>query len=97
MRIKWAAAAVLPVLAPRISADEIPQVLGRLATKDEPAGKIRVFAMVDAWTQWIMRPFHDMVFYILKFIPQDGTFDQPVPAQALVDKLTEKLSKGESV
>jgi hypothetical protein len=33
--------------------------LGRLGFKPEPAGKVRVFAMVDAWTHWILKPLHD--------------------------------------
>jgi hypothetical protein len=53
--------------------------LGKLGLKDEPAGKVRVFAMVDCITQWIFRPLHDRIFEILKLIPQDGTFDQERP------------------
>jgi hypothetical protein len=57
--------------------------LGRLGFKIEPAGKIRVFAMVDAWTQWVMAPLHDWVFSILRKLPQDGTFDQMAPIRRL--------------
>jgi len=53
--------------------------LGKLGLKDEPAGKVRVFAMVDCFTQWVFRPLHDRVFEILRLIPQDGTFDQERP------------------
>lgn len=53
--------------------------LGKLGTKEEAAGKIRVFAMVDAWTQWILSPFHKVLFDILRDIPMDGTFDQTKP------------------
>jgi hypothetical protein len=56
--------------------------LGKLGTKVEAAGKIRVFAMVDAWTQWIMSPIHELYFAILRKIPQDGTFDQLRPLGA---------------
>jgi len=56
--------------------------LGKLGTKVEAAGKIRVFAMVDAWTQWIMSPIHELYFAILQKIPQDGTFDQLRPLGA---------------
>lgn len=48
---------------------------GRLATKDEP-GKVRVFAMVDAVTQWFLYPLHKRLFEWLKGIPTDATFDQ---------------------
>nr|WPH57537.1 putative RNA-dependent RNA polymerase [Rhizoctonia solani mitovirus 127] len=53
--------------------------LGKLGTKEEAAGKIRVFAMVDAWTQWILYPIHRAIFMFLKDIPMDGTFDQKAP------------------
>lgn len=49
--------------------------IGRLAFKEEP-GKVRVFAMVDIVTQWILNPLHQWIFSILKKIPQDATFDQ---------------------
>lgn len=58
--------------------------LGKLGFKVEPAGKIRVFAMVDAITQMIMAPVHKLLFHILGKIPTDGTFDQLRPAKALV-------------
>lgn len=60
--------------------------LGKLGLKDEPAGKIRVFAMVDPFTQWLMKPLHDFLFSILRKIPQDGTFDQLAPVRALQDR-----------
>ena len=61
--------------------------LGKLALKLEPAGKVRVFAMVDAWTQWILYPLHKWIFNILKQIPNiDGTFDQLNPVSRLQDK-----------
>lgn len=53
--------------------------LGKLGTKDEAAGKIRVFAMVDAWTQWVLYPLHQLIFKILEGVPMDGTFDQTAP------------------
>jgi len=53
--------------------------LGKLGFKDEPAGKVRAFAMVDCVTQWVLKPLHDRIFEILRLIPQDGTFDQERP------------------
>lgn len=53
--------------------------LGKLGFKPEPAGKIRVFAMVDPWTQWLMSALHKAIFKLLEQIPQDGTFDQERP------------------
>lgn len=33
--------------------------LGRLSFKEEAAGKLRVFAMVDVFTQSMLKPLHD--------------------------------------
>jgi hypothetical protein len=38
--------------------NDSPVSLGRLSLKEEAAGKIRVFAMVDAFTQWALYPLH---------------------------------------
>jgi len=62
--------------------------LGKLSLKAEAAGKIRVFAIVDSWTQWMLHPLHTAIFSLLRKIPQDGTFDQYAPVRAL--KLTGK-------
>jgi hypothetical protein len=53
--------------------------LGKLGFKPEPAGKVRVFAMVDPWTQWIFNALHKGIFGLLEQIPQDGTFHQERP------------------
>jgi len=68
-----------------------PGTLGKLGIKEEAAGKMRVFAMVDAWTHWVLRPLHDAIFSLLRSVPQDGTFDQPRPAEALKNRLTRRL------
>jgi hypothetical protein len=60
--------------------------LGGLGLKPEPAGKVRVFALVDCVTQWVMDPLHKRLFTILGKIPQDGTFDQIKPLKALLQK-----------
>lgn len=60
--------------------------LGKLAYKPEPAGKIRVFALVDSLTQMIMKPVHDLLFSILRRIPTDGTFDQIRPVIKLIER-----------
>jgi hypothetical protein len=57
--------------------------LAKLGFKEEAAGKVRVFAMVDAFTQWVMKPIHDMIFSILRYLPTDGTFDQTRPVERL--------------
>jgi hypothetical protein len=61
-----------------------PRGIGKLGFKPEPAGKIRVFAMVDNVTQCVLKPVHDLLFSILRHLPTDGTFDQLGPAKALV-------------
>lgn len=50
--------------------------IGKLKTKKEAAGKVRVFAMVDVWTQSALKPLHEMLFSFLRTLPNDGTFDQ---------------------
>jgi hypothetical protein len=60
--------------------------LGRLALKHEPAQKVRVFAIVDGWTQSILKPLHDFLFSILSNIEQDGTFNQGAPLEKLISK-----------
>jgi hypothetical protein len=62
--------------------------LGRLAVKEEAAGKARVFAITDSITQSVMGPLSDAIFSILRRIPMDGTFNQSSPLDRLV-----KLSK----
>jgi hypothetical protein len=62
-----------------------PKGLGKLGYKVEPAGKIRVFAMVDSLTQCVMSPVHTLLFSILKRIETDGTFNQQRPAQRLIN------------
>jgi len=52
------------------------QKIGKLSKKAEAAGKIRIFAMVDVWTQSLLKPLHLALFDFLKSLPNDGTFDQ---------------------
>jgi len=51
-------------------------ILGRLSLKYEPAGKIRVFAIVDVFTQSALKPVHDWMFSLLRELSTDATFDQ---------------------
>jgi hypothetical protein len=68
--------------------------LGKLAIKEEP-GKVRVFAMVDYFTQVVMAPLHKFLFMVLESIPQDGTMDQSRPLDLLVNNLkTLKAASG---
>ena len=62
-------------------------ICGRLALLEEAAGKIRVVALADPWTQWALHPLHEWLFKILKEIPQDGTFDQLRPVERLLKRV----------
>lgn len=63
-----------------------PFIEGALAFLPEPAGKMRVIAMVDCFTQFALRPLHDAIFKFLTTLETDGTFEQFKPVQRLLDK-----------
>jgi hypothetical protein len=50
--------------------------IGSLSFKEEAAGKLRVFAMVDIITQSLFYPLHSALFNLFKKIPNDFTHDQ---------------------
>lgn len=60
--------------------------LGKLGFKLESAGKVRVFAMVDPFTNWVLYPLHKAIFQSLRLISQDGTFDQHKPIYRLLEQ-----------
>lgn len=60
--------------------------LGQLAFKEEAAGKLRVFALVDVWTQSLLKPLHEELFRLLRMIPNDGTFDQDASVKRCKEK-----------
>jgi len=60
--------------------------LGKLAFKEEAAGKLRVFAIVDIWTQSLFKPLHNAIFSFLKRLPNDGTFDQEASFKRCLEK-----------
>jgi len=62
---------------------------GQLSTKVEAAGKIRVFAMVDYWSQVSLKGLHDYLFKILSNLPNDGTFDQAASVKRASQKAQE--------
>lgn len=64
--------------------------LGKLSYRLEAAGKIRVFALVDYWTQAVLEPLHSYIFRILKLIPSDATFDQTGRLTSFVRECNEK-------
>jgi hypothetical protein len=57
-----------------------------LAFKEEAAGKLRAFALVDVWTQSLLHPLHQALFDLLRLIPNDATFDQDASVSRSVDK-----------
>jgi hypothetical protein len=77
--IQLATIPMLPIMfALRV---KMPSLLGRLVALKEGAGKVRIIAITDWWTQLLFRPIHDCLFKALRLIPQDGTFDQWQPIQ----------------
>jgi len=50
--------------------------LQRLHNLYEAAGKVRTIAIVDYWTNFVLKPLHDWMFDVLRLLPQDATFDQ---------------------
>jgi len=57
--------------------------LGKLGFKHEAAGKMRVFAMVDPITQWVLNPLHEFLFSVLAKHKMDGTFNQLSPLKEI--------------
>jgi hypothetical protein len=57
---------------------EFPEMisLGTLHVIQEAAGKSRVIAINDFFTQQVLNPLHKWLFAICKLFPQDATFDQ---------------------
>lgn len=55
---------------------EIGEGLGQFAIKEEAAGKVRLFALLDSVSQSVLAPLHDLLFALLRQVPNDGTFDQ---------------------
>lgn len=60
--------------------------LGKLSAKDEPAGKVRIFAMIDPWTQSILKPLHNVIFHLLENLPNDAMRDQQLAVQRCMEK-----------
>lgn len=69
-----------------------PFILGKLSFLEEAAGKVRVVAILDGWTQMFLSGFHDTISTILRRIPQDGTFDQGRPIGLLPKEKSEVYS-----
>jgi len=62
-------------------------ILGRLHAIPEPAGKVRVVAICDYWTQAALRPVHARLFDLLRGLRyNDATFDQDGVVKAYRDR-----------
>jgi len=61
---------------------------GQFAFKEEAAGKLRIFAIVDIWTQSVLQPLHSSLFKLLRSLPNDGTFDQESSFRRAQEKAT---------
>lgn len=66
-------APIVPMLA---VIGRMPSKLGRLAKLYEAAGKVRVVAITDWWTQCLLLPLHQCIFDGLRLLNSDCTFDQ---------------------
>lgn len=58
----------------------------QFAVKEEAAGKIRLFALLDSVTQSTLAPLHKSMFDLLRKIPNDGTFNQELSIQRGMEK-----------
>lgn len=65
--------------------DVLRTCVGKLSLKLEPAGKVRVFAIVDAWSQSLLNILHQDLFKVLRNFKSDGTFDQLRPVRRLLE------------
>jgi len=50
-----------------------------------PDRKSRIIAILDYWSQSAVKPLSDILFNILKGLPQDCTFNQNSPLMKLTD------------
>jgi len=69
---------------------------GKLAFLPEAAGKVRTIAIVDYWTQRLMKPVHDWMMDVLSVLPTDATFDQEAGLESYV-KDSEKSERHHSI
>jgi hypothetical protein len=79
---------LIPMLTP-LGQELLKSPAGKLSLKEEPAGKVRVFAMVTAWDQAVLQPLHLAIFAALKFVPNDATFNQEASVNRCMIKAKE--------
>lgn len=87
----WSEGALWPVRKPTPILPNVnstgKNASGRLALLEEAAGKVRVVALLDVWSQWALKPLHNWIFDLLSSIPEDGTFNQLKPVKRLLGKV----------
>nr|CAH2951221.1 RNA-dependent RNA polymerase [Asian bayberry mitovirus]CAI5383963.1 RNA-dependent RNA polymerase [Asian bayberry mitovirus] len=59
--------------------------VGRLVGLNEPLKKVRIIAIENSFIQSYLTPFQSWAMSILRKIPSDGTFNQGLPLEVLVD------------
>lgn len=64
--------------------------LGKLTVVRDQAGKARVVAIANYWTQMALRPLHDYIFSWQRTQDTDGTFDQ----QGALTRFIERCPEG---
>jgi hypothetical protein len=71
---------ILPYIEKHVKAtvDYKPEkgINGKLSLVEDPEGKIRVIAMLDYYSQVVLKPIHDDLLLLLKKFPMDRTYDQ---------------------
>lgn len=60
--------------------------LSQLSCKEEPAGKIRIFAMLDSISQTFLKPLHCYLEEVIGNIPNDATFNQEASVKRSIEK-----------
>lgn len=85
---------VFDLLGPAFAGAKMPLTkrnkVGALGLKAEGGGKVRVFAMVDYYTQSALKPVHQLLDQMLKITRGDGTFHQ----ERLADQVRELTKRG---
>nr|UIW13815.1 MAG: RNA-dependent RNA polymerase [Rhizoctonia solani mitovirus 43] len=76
----------LPFKASIVAHGLVGTGLSQFAIKEEAAGKLRLFALIDLITQSVLTPLHDRLFDMLRVIPTDSTFDQEAGIRRAQDK-----------
>lgn len=79
--LKWDTSAACQSINDQLEGVKGP-ILGRLHAIEEPAGKVRIVAICDYFTQVALKPIHDHLFQILGLISSDATFDQTGKVEA---------------